>query len=376
MDVAVLSAALVVVLVVLGWALVRLRAQSAADHGKTEYVDRPVEVIKREVEYVDRPVEVIKREVEYVDRPVEVIKRKVEYVERLEPDTLVPGSEHLADPEALPDVPDCVPDSVVDGARLGNLIVRAASTRGETAREGARVRRQTVMLAVLESFDPPVLLSAVAAGRAGGRRSQVGAAQSCRSIQHKLSDAAVAIEAAWRMKADGKEESDQRLAESLRGAVRAVVDPLTEAAKWRGIDPYDIATELTCVLTRLGDGPSRAHLAFCVGAGPVLVLRSGSSAITVLGPDESGKRQSTATLPMEPDAVRWARFETVPGEVVLACTSSTVALLSRDDFSNVTSEWLADPPGLIRFLTHLNFADKICREDRTAVGLWEMTGRR
>jgi hypothetical protein len=357
MAVSALSAALAVALLVLGLVLLRARRQ-----GDPEIV------------YVDRPYEVstVQEVVKYRDRPVEVIKREVEYVERPEPDTLVPGSEHLADPEALPDVPDGVPDSVADGARLGNLIVRAASTRGETGRERARVRRQAVSLAILEAFDPPVLLSAVAAGRPTGRRSQIGALQACRSIQHKLSDAAVSIEAAWYPAPGvGGGASDDRLGEVLRGVLRAMADPLTEAAKWRGIEPHEIATELTCVLTRLGDGPRRAHLAFGVGAGPVLVMRPGSAPAVVLKPMGRGETP-TAVLPADPDTLSWARFETAPGEVALACTSSTAGLLSRSEFGDhVAAEWLTAPPSLTRFLAQLNFADKLHREDRTAVALWE-----
>jgi hypothetical protein len=80
----------------------------------------------------------------------------------------------------------------------------------------------------------------------------------------------------------------------------------------------------------------------------MVVLRPSGAAAAVLAPAGDGKRQPTAMLPMEPDEVRWARFETVPGEVALACTSSTAALLSREDFrSHVMAEWLpATPPCL------------------------------
>jgi hypothetical protein len=211
----------------------------------------------------------------------------------------------------------------------------------------------------------------VTAGRPGALRPQLGAAQACRSIQHKLSDSAVAIQATWSAGPD----NDQRLAESLRGVLRALGSPLAEAARSRGLEPRDIATELTCVLTRLGDGPRRAHLAFGVGAGHVMVLHPGTAPTTILAPDGNGGR-SAGTLPASPDSVEWARFETRPGDVVLTCTATTAALLNREEFrGQVTPEWLDGPPGLTRFLAQLNYTDQICTDDRTAIGLWEAKAR-
>jgi hypothetical protein len=81
-------------------------------------------------------------------------------------------------------------------------------------------------------------------------------------------------------------------------------------------------------------------------------------------------------LPAGSAAVRWARFETTPGDLVVACTASTVPLLEREEFAKtVTAEWLAAPPGLSRFLAQLTHADQFCTDDRTAVALWEVRPR-
>jgi Protein phosphatase 2C len=294
-----------------------------------------------------------------------------------EPETVLPGAEYLADPEALPDVPDSVPDTVADGARFGRLTVRAASVRGDAARGNARVRRQAVALAVLDSFHPPVLVSVVAAGRPAGRRSQLGAAQACRSIQHKLADAARNIESAWPGVIEGDPEAGTQMTTALAGAMRGVVDPITEVAKGRGVIPDDIATELTCLITRLGDGPSRAHIAFGVGTGPVLVLGSDGVLDTKLDPALPAGR-AAALLPMTPEEMRWKSFATAPGEVALACTATTERLLRQDGFArHLTEEWPTSPPSLMGFLVQLSTPDRVCRDDRAAVGLWESpAGRR
>jgi Protein phosphatase 2C len=288
-----------------------------------------------------------------------------------EPEIVLPGAEYLTDPEALPDVPDAVPDTMADGARFGRLTVRAATVRGDAARGNARVRRQAVSLAVLDSFSPPVLVSAVAAGRPAGRRSQLGAVQACRSIQYKLADAARNIEAAWPGVIDGDPEAATQMAAALAGAMRGVVDPINEVARSRGLAPDDIATELTCLLTRLGDSPSRAHIAFGVGTGPVLVLRSGGVLDTQLDPGQPTGR-SAALLPMAPEEMRWKSFATAPGEVALACTATTERLLCQESFAKyLADDWQVSPPSLISFLAQLSILDRICRDDRAAAGLWE-----
>jgi hypothetical protein len=379
----VIAAVIVAVLLVLVLALyVRQRAVTASlrrslarpAQPRVEYRDRRVEVPvpKEVIREVLKEVPVVKEVIKEVPVPKEVIKEVITYVDRPEPDALAAGTEDLADPAALPDVPDAVPDSVADGARLGSLTVRVASARGDAARKNGRVRSQTATLAVLGSFHPPTLMSVVAAGRPGALRPQIGAAQTCRSLQHKLSDAAVSVQAAWPADAD----SDDRLPEALRAVLRELASSLADAAKWRLLEPRDIATELTCVLTRLGDGPRRSHLAFAVGAGQVLLLRPGAASRNVLAAADGSGRQPAVTLPGDPDKVRWAHFETRPGDVVLACTTSTATLLEQKGFQDqVTTEWLDGPPGLTRFLAQLNFADQIRTEDRAIAALWEGKGR-
>ncbi|WP_283135690.1 protein phosphatase 2C domain-containing protein [Rhizohabitans arisaemae] len=320
------------------------------------------QVVKEPV-YIDRPVR--------VEIPVQTEDRVV-YQEAAEPEIPIghPGeAEHLLDPQVLPDVPDSVPDSVADAARLGALAARAVSVRGHAARVAAKVRRQTVALAVLDRFQPPVLLSAVAAGRPTGRHTQVGAAQACRSIQHKLTDRAYEIDAAWKDLESGDRGAEARLAELFASACASLYDPLAEAARRRDLPSDALATELTCVLTRLGDGPSRRHLAFGVGSGPVAVLQPDGEWTTVFSP----RTDNAVVLPAESPTTRWGSFAVAPGGVVFVSTASTALFLERARAS-MTEEWLQAPPHLTRFLWQINQPDQANRDDRSVVALWELRG--
>lgn len=283
----------------------------------------------------------------------------------------------LRDPQALPNVPDGVPDSLLDGARFGTLCVRAASVRGDSRRQAAKIRRQAMSLAVLDLFHPPTLLSAVAVGGpAVSRYAQVAAAQVCRSIRYKIADRAGSIEQAWQGLDAGDPLAAERLAAELRSALADLTGPLTDAAATR--EPgraFD--AELTCLLTRLGDGAARRHVAFGVGSGPVLKLDTSGTWSTVFSPLEQADGPGRpAVLPAGAGAMRWAPLTTAPGELLVLCTGSTAALLEREPVrSSVTDGWGTAPPPLTRFLWQLNLPDPLCRDDRTAVGLWELPPR-
>src|SRR5262249_15589187 len=107
------------------------------------------------------------------------------------------------------------------------------------------------------------------------------------------------------------------------------------------------------------------------GAGRVLMLRPDAEPRTVI--DGNGGGQASASLPGDPEAVRWARFETVPGGLVLVCTASTVPMPIGNSFQrDVLTGWRNQPPHLSQFLAHLNYADQFCTGDRSAIALWEV----
>ncbi|WP_424530682.1 protein phosphatase 2C domain-containing protein [Sphaerisporangium viridialbum] len=357
------------------------RARADLDRGQEELrrLQPVAEELRRAQQELGRADEGLRRAREELARrpSVEYVEKEVQ-VERQEPEVPIGSygdgrkAEHLLDPQVLPDVPDSVPDSVADGARLGGLVVRGASVRGDAARTDGKVRRQTMALAVIDTFQPPVLLTAVAAGRRGSRYSQVGAAQACRSIQYRLADRAPEIQDAWQDLIKGDDDAGPRLAESLRDTLAALEDPLKEAARARALGGDQLATELTCVLTRLGDASSRHHLVFGVGPGSVLALGADGRWDTVF-PDGEQAGEGAALFPPAPDPVRWTGFQTGPGQAIVVCAGSTAGFLERGQVRDlVTAEWTRRPPPLTRLMWQLNTPDQKYRDDRTAVGLWEL----
>src|SRR5215472_1238915 len=132
----------------LGFWVIWLRSHQRTVPGAVRYVEVPA------------PVEV------QVPGP-EVVK-EVRVTEYARPDDIPApgiGGDHMADPQALPDTPGALPDSAVDGVRLGNLYVRAGAVRGVAGRSKGDLRRQVAEISVLDMLVPPVLLSAVAAGQ-------------------------------------------------------------------------------------------------------------------------------------------------------------------------------------------------------------------
>ena len=272
------------------------------------------------------------------------------------------GTDHLRDPQALPDGSDSVPDSLVDGVRLGRLSVRAAAVRGVTSRRDGGLRRQVAALSIVDTFQPAVLLSVVAAGDPGARIAQIGAAQAARSIRSKLTERARDIDEAWRRRLVGDDTAAQHLTHELRSALADLGEPLAEAARRRDLPPAAAATQLTCVLTRLGDAERRQHLAFGVGNGIVLVAdgaRAWRQALGAVG----------GVLPDGQAAMTAETFETGAGELVVLCSGTTATLLEREA-AWLGEEW-ASAPGMARFLYQLGVRDEVCRDDRAAVCLWE-----
>ncbi|GGN14040.1 hypothetical protein FHR83_003809 [Actinoplanes campanulatus] len=352
----------------LGWALV-LRRRPPEVRTVTKEIVRIKEVPVVQIKEVIKEVEVIREVVKEVPVPVYTSAAIVS-----EPEIALGPNEYLTEPQALPDVPDAVHDTVFDGARFGGVVVRAASIRGDLARRDARLRRQSTAIALLSRFGPPVLLSVVAAGDPRGARSQVGAAQVCRSVQVKISDRAYGIDAAWTAVQQGDTAAGTELTELLREVTLALRDSLTLTAQGRNQPESAVATELTGVLSRLGDMRDRPHLAFGVGASPVLRVTAGTDFEEVFRPATAVG--DVPRLPQRHDLVSWQTFTTAPGETVIACTAGTAEYLRRDQVRERLAELWSDdePPGPAAFLSQLGAGHQAYPDDRTAVAVWNGAG--
>jgi hypothetical protein len=294
--------------------------------------------------------------------------KEVHVTKYVRPDDVPPkaviGSQ-LSDPRALPDAPGALPDSAVDGVRLGDLTVRAAAARGVSGRIDAGLRRQVAEISVLGMLVPPVLLSAVASGRHGAQYGQIGAVQATRSLHTKLANRAAELDRLWQQATVGDADAEQRLESLLHEVTASLIDPLTDAARRRDTTPDGVAVQLTCVLSRIGDTPLRQHLAFGVGPGPVLRARPGTDWLPVTDP--TGR--DSDYLPHDPKATWSQTLQTSPGDLVVLCTSSTARLLDRAT-DQLRADW-ATPPSLVGFLYQLGVVDNLLSDDRAAVCLWE-----
>ena len=323
-------------------------------------VPGPVQV--REVP-VPGPVQVKKVEVPGPERIQEVYV--TEYVR---PDDVPPAAvigSQLSDPRALPDAPGALPDSAVDGVRLGDLTVRAAAARGVSGRIDAGLRRQVAEISVLGMLVPPVLLSVVASGRQGAQYGQIGAVQATRSLHTKLANRAAELDRLWQQAVGGDADAEERLDTLLHEVTASLTDPLAEAARRRNATPDGVAVQLTCVLSRIGDTPRREHLAFGVGAGPVLRARqeAGWQPVT----DLAG--HGGDYLPDDHKATWSRRLQTSPGDLVVLCTASTARLLDHAA-DQLRADW-ATPPSFVGFLHQLGIVHNLLSDDRAAVCLWE-----
>jgi hypothetical protein len=317
-----------------------------------------------------REIEVV-REVEVPVPGPETIKKVsvVEYVSADDvPIAAVAGSQ-FSDPRALPDVPGALPDSAVDGVRLGQLTVRAGAVRGTSGRIDASLRRQVAEISVLGMLVPPALLSVVASGRRGAQFGQIGAVQATRSIHVKLAARAAELDRLWDQAAAGDTDAERRLDTLLREVTGSLTDELDAAARRRDATADTMATQLTCVLSRMGrqhgDTPVREHLAFGVGPGPV--LRAGREAGWL--PVTASTGRDGDYLPHHKPATWSGRAQTSPGDLLVLCTATTAKLLDRAA-DQLRADWAA-PPSFVGFLYQLGLAVNVLSEDRAAVCLWE-----
>ncbi|MFC1416603.1 protein phosphatase 2C domain-containing protein [Streptacidiphilus cavernicola] len=283
-----------------------------------------------------------------------------------------PGADSPAVPRELPLGRDAVADSVVDGADLGPVVVRAASVRGDRHRVGKEHRRDAVRLRLLDGFGGPVLFSAVATGSPRGEWSRSGAERACegaidqldhfgRAVGDRLFDPAAAAEVKRVL---------QLAALGVAGSIRSLARELDRTGTDGSADDAAVETGLTCLLSRLGDGVRREHLAFGVGEGAVLRLRAGAwERVHDVAGVEQGR---TALLPRDAERLTWTRFESLPGDLVLVCSRPMADLLDRDDVGAWFAErWQGRRPYLTTFLSDVNVRVRSPGEDRSVVALWD-----
>ncbi|WP_327327511.1 protein phosphatase 2C domain-containing protein [Streptomyces sp. NBC_01210] len=293
-----------------------------------------------------------------------------------------PGGPALspAVPSRLPLGRDSAADSTVDGADLGPLIIRAASVRGDRQRDDGEHRRDAILLGLVEEIPSPTLLSVVAAGAPRGLWSRSAAERACRSLAAQLGHYGERLGAELYQGAYATTHvpgDDSELGGLLRTALQGVARSVRLVARNEtggassgiggtgGAGDAAVEVALTGLLSRLGDHQLREHVAFGVGDCSVLRLREGA-----WGEVFTGARE--ARLPTAAPELRWARFETRPGDLLAVCSAPMAELLLREDLGDWFAErWADRRPFLTAFFSDVNVRVRSAGGDRSAVCLWD-----
>ncbi|MFE7169230.1 PP2C family serine/threonine-protein phosphatase [Streptomyces sp. NPDC057616] len=306
-----------------------------------------------------------------------------------------------AEPTALPpadpdDLDDLVADTVLDGARYGACVLRAASVRGDSARYRGEPRRDSLLTARFGTGEQALVLVAMATGARATPGAHRAAAEACH----------------WIGRAVGR--SHARLAEDIRagrrGDLKSGLHRLTDrslgklraSAAEQGIEPEEYAATLRCLLLP-ADPECRTRVFFGVGAGGLFRLRDGDwqdieprvgevAGEPVVGfgslPAETpeGDRLTmdlgipTPPSPYDPapepprEPFRFRASVARTGDALLMCTGGLAEPLrgEPDLCRHLATRWSgANPPGLASFLSDTQVRVKGYADDRTAAAVWE-----
>jgi Protein phosphatase 2C len=283
-------------------------------------------------------------------------------------------------PRSLPIGREAVPDSVVDGADLGPLVVRAASVRGSRHREDREQRRDAVSLRLVDGFGAPVLLSTVAAGAAQAPLSQTGADAACRALSTRLTAGALASGvAAFARNRDAALEAALRSA--LAGAAESVrLVARANAVGSGGADADQQAgTSVFALISQLGELDERQHVLFGTGDAVLLGLRAGDPG------DSAGSVWETlfepksevqgALLPGrsgESGELQWARVTSRPGDLLVLASRPMAELLRlQGPGAWFARRWRNGSPQLVTFLADVNANVRSTGGDRALACVWD-----
>jgi hypothetical protein len=289
---------------------------------------------------------------------------EAEYVGRRPPTyEAEPTALPLTDPE---DIGDLVPDTVLDGARLGSLVLRAASLRGDSARYRGEPRRDALVTARFGSGERALLLIAVAGGARAAVDAHRAAADVCRWIGAAVGRSHAGLVADLRAGRDGELKSGlHRLTNRGYGRLRARAAEL-------GLDPAEYTATLRCLLLP-ADPECRTRVSFGVGEGGLFRLRDAAwqdlePAATEAGGDASVVGYGAA------EPFRFRASVARPGDILLLCSAGLAEPLRGEPaLAELLAErWApATPPGLAAFLADVQIRAKGYADDRTAAAIWE-----
>jgi hypothetical protein len=259
------------------------------------------------------------------------------------PRELGPPSRVAGTPWRLDAVAD-VPDMVVEAGRVGELEIRAASTRGAGHRSRGEVRQDAVGVT---DVGGRYVLAAVADGVGAASHAHRGAHL---AIRHALGFLA------WALPGTDLDMVD------MVGALRKADD----AVKGAGPEPQRRATTLTVAVIELGwAGQGHRYRAVRVGDSPALVLTGGA-----FQPLFGKRTQVDDRLPAPRGPADGVRGVLRAGEALVLATGWLATPVRETPVGAYLAQAWAVPPGPVTFLHHLQFDLRNFDDDRTAVVVW------
>lgn len=296
----------------------------------------------------------------------------------------------LANPEELGDL---VPDTVLEGADHGTCALRAASVRGDFARQQGQPRRDALLVARFGTGEQALVLVAMATGARGTPGAHRAAAGACRGIAQAVGRSHARLVEDIRAARRGDLKSGlHRLTDRSLGRLR--VDAVE-----RGLDPDAYTATLRCLLLP-ADPECRARIFFGVGAGGLFRLRGGTwhdieprvprteaSGEPAAGSGTTEGDRATmnlgltvppnpSDLPPEPprEPFRFRASLAQPGDRLLMCTAGLAdALRSEPELCARLAQSWSDPipPDPAAFLVDARPRDTGDGDDRTLAAVWE-----
>lgn len=239
-----------------------------------------------------------------------------------------------------------VPDTVLEAGRVGELEVRAASTRGTSHRVDGVVRQDAV--GVTELYEEYVL-AAVADGVGAAADAHRGAEL---AVLHAIGHVASVLPGA------------DLAAVDLSGALRAA----DRAVRAAGPSPAERSTTLTVAVVEAG--PARRFQVARVGDSQAFLLTDG--AFLPLFEERRGFLADARTdcLPSPRQPAQRTRG-VLRRRQALVLASDGVGIPVQDTQAGVylAQAW-AEPPGPVAYLHQLQFDLRSFDDDRTAVVVW------
>jgi serine/threonine protein phosphatase PrpC len=272
-------------------------------------------------------------------------------------------------------VPNATPDSVLDGARLANLTVRAASLRGDDHRHAGETRQDSIGLWVFDppswlETDVPVLLACVADGVGSHRLSHLGSAKACsllrQSVEANLNDLV------------GTDRGHTE--RNCRQVIRDVATGLRALAADLSLEPKQVSTTLTACLVvterKADEGALARAVLFNVGDSVSYLLRE-RRWLTI--PDR-GEGDGDGMIDTHTDALPTARLDRTQftmctlykDDVLMLCTDGLGGPLKRNTevSEQLADWWTGTVPALPEFYWQMSFRAQTYGDDRSAVCIW------